>query len=344
MHGLCGRRCSPDGWRRGSRNAGRPGIDDDGFDPSLARRVVKIRLLGTAAGGGFPQWNCACPNCDGLRRQSIRTRPRREFCAAVSGNERDWFLINAPPDVRAHLESFAALTPRGSVRSTPIAGVLLTSADLDNVLGLMTLREGPPLAIHATGGIRQALESGLALSALLKEYAGASWLEPPASRSPLRTRDGAPGGLDYEAFFVDRHPPRYLGSRGANAREDRVGYEITDSATRARLVVLPGFSFLDAPLCDRIAGCDLLLLDGTFWSDDELQRQAAGARTAAQMGHLPVGGAGGSLTLIPRLKARRTIYVHVNNTNPMLNEDSAEHAAVRAAGAEVGYDGLDIEL
>lgn len=305
---------------------------------------MKVRLLGTAAGGGFPQWNCACPNCDGLRRGTVRARPRREFCVAVSGNDRDWFLVNAPPDVRAQLESFPALTPRGSARSTPIAGVLLTSADLDNVLGLMTLREGPALVVHATSGIRQALETGLSLPTLLREYAGIGWHAPPTSRSPLFTRDGLPSGLEYEAFLVDGHPPRYLGSRGAQACGDRVGYVITDSATQSRLVVLPGFSAFDTALRDRIADCDLLLLDGSFWSDDELQRQDAGARTAAQMGHLPVGGAGGSLNQIRSLQARRTIYVHVNNTNPMLNEDSAEYAAVGALDAEVGYDGLDLVL
>ncbi|HET6327548.1 MAG TPA: pyrroloquinoline quinone biosynthesis protein PqqB [Planctomycetaceae bacterium] len=305
---------------------------------------MKIRLLGTAAGGGFPQWNCACPNCDGIRRGTIRARPRREFCVAVTGNDRDWFLINAPPDVRAQLESFSALTPSEATRSTPIAGVLLTSADLDNVLGLMTLREGPALAIYATAGTRQALQLGFSLPPLLEKYAGARWHEPPPTRSPLCTRDGRPSGVECEAFLVDRHPPRYLGSRGAEAFGDRVGYVITDSITRARLVVLPGFSALDAALRDRIADCDLLLLDGSFWSEDELQRQATGARSAAAMGHLPVGGAGGSLNIIKTLKARRTIYVHVNNTNPMLNEESTEHAAVRAAGAEVGYDGLDILL
>jgi pyrroloquinoline quinone biosynthesis protein B len=305
---------------------------------------VKVRLLGTAAGGGFPQWNCACPNCDGLRRQTVRARPRREFCAAVSGNDRDWFLINAPPDVHAQIESFPGLAPRGAVRSTAIAGVLLTSADLDNVLGLMTLREGPALSIHATAGVQQALSTGLSLPTLLAEYAGANWREPPTRRAPLSNGSGVTSGLDYEAFFVDRHPPRYLHSSAADACGDRVGYVITDTASQSRLVVLPGFSALNPSAIERIGDCDLLLLDGTFWSDDELKRLAGGTRTAAEMGHLPVGGAGGSLSLIGTRKFRHTIYVHINNTNPMLIEDSREHAAVRAAGAEVGYDGLEIEL
>jgi pyrroloquinoline quinone biosynthesis protein B len=305
---------------------------------------VKVRLLGTAAGGGFPQWNCACPNCDGLRRETIRARARHELCVAVSGNDRDWFLINAPPDVRAQIESFSPLAPSGAARTTPIAGILLTSADLDNVLGLMTLREGPPLCVYATPGIRQALQTGLSLPSLLAEYAGASWHEAPMIRSGLRCRDGALSGLECEAFSVDGHPPRYLRSRGAEAYGDRVGYVITDTSTSSRLVVLAGFSAFDVSLRERTSGCDLLLLDGTFWSDDELQRHADGARTAAEMGHLPVGDAGGSLAMIDTLRARRIIYVHVNNTNPMLNEDSPEHKAVRAAGAEVGYDGLEIEL
>jgi pyrroloquinoline quinone biosynthesis protein B len=305
---------------------------------------VKVRLLGTAAGGGFPQWNCGCPNCDGLRRQTIRSRPRREFCVAVTGNDRDWFLINAPPDVRVQIESFPPLTPTGAARTTPIAGILLTSADLDNVLGLMTLREGPALNVYATPGIRQALQTGLSLPSLLEEYAGARWHEAPIVRSGLLSRDGGTSGLECEAFSVDGHAPRYLRSRGAEAYGDRVGYGITDTSTNSRLVVLAGFTTFDAALRERIKGCDLLLLDGTFWSDDELQRHADGARTAAEMGHLAMGGAGGSLAMIDTLRARRVIYVHVNNTNPMLNEDSAEHTAVCAAGAEVGYDGLEIEL
>jgi pyrroloquinoline quinone biosynthesis protein B len=305
---------------------------------------VKVRLLGTAAGGGFPQWNCACPNCDGLRRGAIRAHPRREFCVAVSGNDRDWFLINAPPDVHAQIETFPALVPRGAGRATSIAGLLLTSADLDNVLGLMTLREGPALRFHATTAIQNALRTGLSLPTLLQEYAGANWRAPPTRREALESRDGTPSGLDYAAFVVDSHAPRYLGSSAASASGDRVGYMIWDSAGRSRLVVLPGFSVLDPFLIDRIVNCDCLLLDGTFWRDDELQRLAEGSRTATEMGHVPVGGERGSLASISSLNARRTIYVHINNTNPMLNEDSPEYQAVGDAGAEVGYDGLEIEL
>jgi pyrroloquinoline quinone biosynthesis protein B len=314
---------------------------------------VKVRLLGTAAGGGFPQWNCACSNCDGLRRGTIRARPRRELCVAVSGNDRDWFLINAPPDVHAQIASFAPLAPDGLARGTSIAGVLLTGADLDNVLGLMTLREGPPLTVFATAGMRRALEmGGLSLPRLLENYAPPIWRDPARVRSPLPPKRGRTSGLEYEMLEVDCHQPKYLDTAGS-AREhvaDRVGYTIWDINGK-RLVVLPGVSTLTpgiptpkVDLSAHLRDADLLLIDGTFWSEDELRRNDPRARTATEMGHLCVGGSSGSLELLTRLNAGRRIYVHINNTNPILNEDSPEHAAVRAAGALVGYDGLEIEL
>jgi len=316
---------------------------------------VKVRLLGTAAGGGFPQWNCACPNCDGLRRGTLRARPRRELCVAISGNDRDWFLINAPPDLHAQIASFSPLAPRGNVRSTSIVGVLLTSADLDNVLGLMVLREGPPVHVYATAGVQRALAAGgLAFSQLLANYAPPVWQEPAASRSPLPAQSGRTSGLEYRVFVVDTHQPRYLGSGDSSVSEvvaDRSGYEFWDTASGKRLVALPGVLSLTpdvhTPTVDhreRIRDCDLLLLDGSFWSEDELRTKTHSGRTASQMGHLRVGGPRGSLDLIKDLNVGRAIYVHINNTNPMLNEDSPEHKAIRAAGVEVGYDGLEIEL
>lgn len=315
---------------------------------------MKVRLLGTAAGGGFPQWNCACPNCDGLRRGTLRARPRRELCIAISGNDRDWFLINAPPDLHAQIASFPALAPQGDVRATSIAGVLLTSADLDNVLGLMVLREGPPVHVYATAGVQRALQvGGLAFSQLLANYAPPVWHEPATSRSALPPLRGPTSGLEYQVFEVDTHQPRYLGYEDSSVHEiiaDRSGYEFWDTDGK-RLVVLtvvsslkPGVHTPTANHLERIRDCNLLLLDGSFWSEDELRTKTHSGRTASQMGHLPVGSSHGSLELIQGLNIRRAIYVHINNTNPILNEDSAEHKAVRAAGVEVGYDGLEIEL
>jgi pyrroloquinoline quinone biosynthesis protein B len=303
-----------------------------------------VRLLGTAAGGGFPQWNCACRNCDGVRRGTVRARPRRECCATVSADGRRWFLLGAPPDVRAQVESFSPLLPTGALRGSPVEGALLTGADLDQVLGLLTLREGPLIAVHATAAVQRSLAAGLSLPSALEAYAGASWREPPLAPALLPCRDGSPSGLRYAAFVLPGRPPRYLRGRTGPAPGDCVGYVITDEATGGRLVVAPGVPALDEKVLDLLGGCDVLLLDGTFWTDDELRRCGVGDRSAVEMGHVPVGGPDGSLAAVAALPGRHKIYVHVNNTNPMLDEDSPEHEAVVGAGVEVGWDGLELEL
>jgi pyrroloquinoline quinone biosynthesis protein B len=314
---------------------------------------VRVRLLGTAAGGGFPQWNCACPNCDGVRRGTIRARPRHECCAAVSADGRRWFLLNAPPDVRAGVESFPPLLPAGhapgALRGSAVEGVLLTGADLDQVLGLLTLREGPRLAVHATAAVRRSLAEGLALPTALEAYAGATWREPPEAEAPLTCRDGAPSGLRYSAFLLPGRPPRYLHGRAAPAPGDCVGYVLVDEASGGRLAVAPGLPALDGETLGLLGSCDAVLVDGTFWTDDELRRCGVGDRSAGEMGHVPVGGPDGSLALLGPLanstrRRCRTIYVHINNTNPMLVEDSPEQQAVVQAGVEVGRDGLELEL
>jgi pyrroloquinoline quinone biosynthesis protein B len=305
---------------------------------------VKVRLLGTAAGGGFPQWNCACSNCDALRRGTIASQARHEFCAAISADGKSWFLLEAPSDVRAHVEQFVPLQPGGAVRGTRIEGVLLTGADLDQSLGLLTLREGPGLAVHATATVKNSLAAGLRLPAVLDCYSGATWHEPPRKASALLRCDGTPSGLKYAAFAAVGQSPRYLRGRRTELCTDRVGYLIIDETTGGRLIALPGFASLDDGTLDLIGNCHLLLIDGTFWSDDELRRTGAGMLSAAEMGHLPVGGPAGSLAAVGPVPARRKIYVHMNNTNPMLADDSAESLAVRQAGMEVGRDGIDFEL
>jgi pyrroloquinoline quinone biosynthesis protein B len=305
---------------------------------------VKVRILGTAAGGGFPQWNCSCRNCDAVRNGTGRLVARREFCCAVSADGVRWFLLESPADVRSQLERTGPFLSIDTARASRIEGILLTGADLDQSLGLLTLREGPPMAVHATADVQNSLAEGLRLSRVLECYAGIDWREPPWELSPLCCRNGESSGLSYFAFSVSGHPPRYIRDRDEGSRGDRVGYVIVDETTRGRLVSLPGVAVLDKIACGWIENCDALLLDGTFWSDDELQRTAAGARSAMEMGHLPIGGPGGSLELVSLLGARRKIYVHINNTNPILFDGSVEYQAVLRAGMEVGCDGLELEL
>src|SRR5579862_78659 len=362
---------------------------------------MRVRLLGTAAGGGFPQWNCNCVNCRSVRAGLHGARPRTQSCAAVSADGSGWFLLNASPDVRQQIEAFPPLLPPiGAQRGTGIEGVLVTNADLDHTLGLFILREGRPLSIHATPTVRDTLAEGLALERVMDCYCGVEWHAPPSQLRPLLRADGTSSGLRYAALSLAGKPPRYreqgvrrwaLGvkdpmeegverlafsvkdpTEAANREEGRgkreekhptpnaqrltpagtddgvdghcVGYEIVDETTGGRLIFLPDVAQLDEIVMARVRDCDVLLLDGTFWSEEEMQTQGVGATPAARMGHLPVGGQDGSLARIAPLAGPRRIYVHINNTNPMLLTDSPERAAVEAAGCEVGDDGLELQL
>lgn len=304
---------------------------------------MRVRLLGTAAGGGFPQWNCGCANCRGLRAGTIRARAGTQSCVAVSADDQGWFLLNASPDIRVQVESFPALRPTG-VRGTAIRGVLLTGADLDHTLGLFQLREGGRLAVHATPAVRAALDEGLRLSDVMNCYSGIDWYHPPSVSGPLCDSDGAASGLSYEAFPVPGKPPRYRENCAAPNPGYTIGYRIEDERTGGRLVYVPGLAALDGVTAAHIRDCDLLLLDGTFWSANEMAAAGTGRLTAGAMGHLPIGGPGGTLEFVAGLPAGRTVYVHLNNTNPVLRDDAPERRAVAAAGAAVGIDGQEFIL
>ena len=304
-----------------------------------------VRLLGTAAGGGFPQWNCNCGNCQGVRAQTIQARARTQSCVALSADGRRWFLLNASPDLRVQLESSPSLwPPQDARRGTPVEAVLLTDADLDHTLGLLLLREGGDRTIYATSSVRNALSMGLTLAGTLAAYCRVEWREPARELTRLLYADGTASGLHYAAVPLPGKPPRYMRGRVDAQADDEVGYRFVDDRTGGRLLFLPGVAALDETIKAHIRDCDVLLLDGTFWSEYEMQEMGVGTAIAAQMGHLPVGGAGGSLQQIAALSVPRVIYTHINNTNPMLREDSPEHATVRTAGVEIGWDGLALTL
>ena len=302
---------------------------------------MRVRLLGTAAGGGFPQWNCNCPNCRGVRSGTIRARPRTQSSVALSADGARWFVLNASPDLRQQIESFAPLWPLAGVRGTGIGGVLLTSADLDHTLGLLLLREGEGLVVHATAAVRRALTESLRLEEILTRYGGIAWREPPAELAPLLTGAGTASGLRYAAFAVPGKPPRYREAAAAPAPGDTVGYRLEDETTRGCLVFIPNALALTESVLGHLRGGDALLLDGTFWSEREMIELGAGTRGATEMGHQPVGGGAGSLSLVAGLPARVKVYLHINNTNPILREDSAERHLLDAAGVLVGYDGQE---
>jgi pyrroloquinoline quinone biosynthesis protein B len=269
---------------------------------------------------------------------------RSQTCVALSADGRRWFLLGASPDIRAQIESFPPLRGDGSVRGSALEGILLAGADLDHVLGLFVLREASRLCVHATAAVRRSVCEGLRLDVVLARYCWLEWLEPPDRLAPLRLADGSPSGLLLEAFPAPGKPPRYREGSADPDPGDCVGYLIEDQQTRGRLAILPGVAAIDAPIMRRLHGCDAVLIDGTFWSEHEMSESGAGDTTASQMGHLPVGGPGGSLRSVAQLPARRKVYLHINNTNPILLEDSPQRREVEASGVQVGRDGLEFEL
>ena len=296
-----------------------------------------VRVLGSAAGGGFPQWNCACPSCRAVRDGSRPARPRSQSSAAVSPDRRRWFLLDASPDVHAQLATLPALHPADGSRATPLEAVLLTDAELDHTLGLLLLREARGLVVHATEATRDVLHEGTGLLRTLEAYCPVTWRPVvPGLDVPL-----APG-LSYRAFDVPTTKRARFGTGEEKGRV--VGYRLTDERSGRALVWLPVVQELTAGVREQLDGCACLLLDGTCWSDDELVRLGVGTRTSREMGHLPIGGTGGSLEQLASSAVGRTIYVHLNNTNPVLLEDAPERRLVEQRGAEVAVDGLELEL
>ncbi len=298
-------------------------------------------LLGTAAGGGFPQWNCWCPTCRIARREPGRAHPRTQSSAAVSSDGRRWFLLNASPDVHAQLAGLPVAEPDG-LRHVPVEGVVLTDAELDHTLGVVLLREGRHLQVYATPAVQRVLEHDTRLLPVTRAFADVL-VRPLATdvTTPLVYLDGCPAGLSVTAFEVPAGPPRFATHEQPG---HTVGLLVRDDASGGVCAFVPGCGGLDGGLLDRLGAADLLLFDGTFWTDDELISLGIGERTARQMDHLPVSGPDGSLERLARLPARQRVYTHINNTNPMLIEDSPQRQMVQRLGLAVGSDGMRFTL
>jgi pyrroloquinoline quinone biosynthesis protein B len=303
-----------------------------------------VHVLGSAAGGGFPQWNCACSNCAGVRNGTIDADPRTQTSVAIRASDGSWFLIHASPDVRTQLAGLPALHPR-SARDFPVAGIIFTNADLDQCLGLFSLREGQPLHLYATEFVRRAIVEQNKLYRVFDRMPGRlTWHELKLDVSqPLIGAGGRPS-LWVTALAVPGKVPLYLEFLAEPQADMNVALLIHDSETTCTLGHAPCVGERNLAVDRLLMDADCLLFDGTFWSDDELSSQGLGTRTARQMAHWPVGGADGSLTTLAQARASRKILVHVNNSNPLLRSDATERRDVEAAGLEVAYDGMEIEL
>ena len=308
---------------------------------------MRVKILGSAAGGGFPQWNCACRNCSSLRAGTFSGKARTQAQIAVSHDGGLWFLLGASPDLRAQIEAARELHPRG-VRDSPVAGVVLANADLDHVLGLLLLRELQPLHIYATASVLGILREQNSMFRMLNRVPDqAVWTEvKPGMKFHLRSAAGEDSGLHCDILSMGNHLPTYVDPHAASsskASEASLGV-IVESQSGKRLAYFPAVPEIDDGLLQRLEASDLLLFDGTFWSDDELIRVQGTGQTARQMGHIPVGSQNGSLRRLAGLQRPRKMFLHINNTNPMLDESGPEFGAVREAGWDLAEDGWQFDL
>jgi pyrroloquinoline quinone biosynthesis protein B len=301
---------------------------------------MHIRVLGSAAGGGLPQWNCNCRNCDGVRKGTLRARPRTQSSIAVSADGIDWILFNASPDVLAQLRAFPRLQPGRAIRDTGIRAIVLIDAQIDHTTGLFMLREGGRLEVYCTPQVQEDLTRGNPIFGVLEHFCGVDW-HPIVPGVAFSIEGIEP--LSFTAVALKSKPPPYSPHRNEPRPGDNIGVRIADERTGRTVFYAPGLGEIEPHLRPFLSGADCVMVDGTFWTDDELLRLGVSKKRARDMGHLPQSGPGGMLEVLAPLAARK-ILIHVNNTNPILDEDSAERATLDAAGIEVAYDGMELEL
>jgi pyrroloquinoline quinone biosynthesis protein B len=309
---------------------------------------VHVEILGSAAGGGFPQWNCNCRNCRSSRAGAGFLKPRLQTQVAVSHRRNSWFLLNASPDLRTQIERTPCLHPQGEGRNSPISGVLVTGADIDQIAGLLSLRELHRFRLYCAPSIRRILEEHNSVFGMLQRMPNQlSWHEiTPGASFPLLDPAGANSGIGCTVFALAHGYPAYVRperSSGLHPDEAQFGV-LLESSSGKRLAYLPAVGDISPSLIERLSLVDLVLFDGTFWSTDELIQIQGSGSSAEEMGHTPVSGLNGSLRKLAGLRRPRKMFIHLNNTNPMLDESSPQYRAVREAGWEVAEDGNRFEL
>jgi pyrroloquinoline quinone biosynthesis protein B len=294
-------------------------------------------VLGSAAGGGFPQWNCRCTPCRLAWAGDLRVRARTQASLAVSADGENWLLINASPDLRQQLQKSKPLHPGTGTRGSPIKAVLLTGAEIDQVAGLLSLREREPFTICATAATHATLADNAIFSALAPDLVTRTAIVPGA---PI----AFPGGLMAQLFLVPGKVPLYLeGENPDTATETSANVGVELSAGSSRMTYVPGAAAVTAAMLDRITRADVVFFDGTLFRDDEMITTGTGTKTGRRMGHMPIDGEDGSLAALGGIAGRR-IYIHINNTNPILIDGSPERAYVESKGWEIGEDGMEIVL
>lgn len=301
-----------------------------------------IYVLGSAAGGGFPQWNCNCPNCHGVRTGSIQAKARTQSSIAVSENGTDWVLLNASPDIRQQLFEFKAAQPARELRDTGITSVILMDSQLDHTTGLLTLREGCPMNVWCTEMVHQDLTSGFPVFNMLKHWNGGLQYNEINPKQAFKI-DGFEN-LEFLPLIIKSAAPPYSPHRNDPHDGDNIALIIKDHKTQKQLFYAPGLGKIDNQIMQIMQSSDCVMIDGTLWTDDEMQQTGVGTKTGREMGHLYISGEGGSLSYLNQLSTPKKVLIHINNTNPILNENSSQFAELKANGVEVAYDGMQIEL
>ena len=310
---------------------------------------MEVVVLGSAAGGGFPQWNCNAPLSKAARDGSIKTKWRTQASIAVSADGERWLLVNASPDLRQQLQQTKSLWPRQAPRHSPIDAVLLTSGEIDHVAGLLSLRESQAFTLWATPRILEILGENSIFGALNPDYVTrktfplSETFEPAGKHGPL--------GFSVEAFPVPGKVPLFLEGRNqgnlGGMPEETVGLEVTalgNSGGSARFHYIPGCARMTPELRQRLKGSALVFFDGTLWQNNEMIDLGIGQKTGARMGHMNISGADGTMAAFADLDVKRKVFIHVNTTNPVLDEASAERAEIRAQGWDVAEDGMRVVL
>jgi pyrroloquinoline quinone biosynthesis protein B len=312
---------------------------------NVAMKQMKIRVLGSSAGGGFPQWNCNCRNCDGVRRGTVNARARTQSSIVVSANSEDWLLVNASPDILAQIAAHPQLQPARRIRDSGICAVLTIDAQIDHVTGLMMLRErNSPLPLYTTAAVWDDLSNGFPIGSMLAHYCGIEHRPIDLDGPPLEVPELS--GIRITALPLTSKAPPYSAHRAAPVRGDNIGLLFDNVSSGKRAFYAPGLGVIEPHIRAAMDSADLLLVDGTCWTGDEMIRLGLSQKSAADMGHLPQSGAGGMVEVLDSISrpGLRKVLIHINNSNPILVEDGPERALLAEHGIEVAHDGMAFEL
>jgi pyrroloquinoline quinone biosynthesis protein B len=306
---------------------------------------MKIKVLGSSAGGGFPQWNCNCRNCDGVRNGTLNAPRRTQSSIVVSASGEDWLLVNASPDLLAQIAAHPELQPARRARDSGIAAVVTMDAQIDHVTGLLMLRErDTPLPLYVTDAVLQDLSTGLPVVSILAHYCGVERHAIPLDGASFAI--AALPGIRIEALPLSSKAPPYSPHREAPQRGDNIGLTFIDEHSGKRAFYAPGLGALEPHVLEAMNNADLLLVDGTLWTPNEMIELGLSKKTAADMGHLAQTGPGGMIEVLDSIERAgvRKVLIHINNTNPILIEDGPERRSLAEHGIEVAFDGMAFEL